>query len=130
MHWLLEYRVVDDYVERRAAFRDQHLALAWAAHARGELLLGGAVGDPPDSALLVFSADSPAVAEQFAINDPYVVYGLVREWTVRPWHTVAGNSASNPVLPNGNPGAVLAAGVPPVGEAGDRLPESVPGSKP
>ncbi|MFY7952259.1 MAG: hypothetical protein ACOVT5_07105, partial [Armatimonadaceae bacterium] len=48
MHWLLTYRVVDDYAARRAPFRDQHLQLAWEAHSRGELLLGGAVGDPPD----------------------------------------------------------------------------------
>ena len=55
MHWLLTYRVVDDYAERRMPFRDEHLALAWSAHARGELVLGGALEDPVDSALLVFA---------------------------------------------------------------------------
>ncbi len=100
MHWLLTYRVVDDYAARRAPFRDQHLQLAWEAHSRGELLLGGAVGDPPDSALLVFSGDTCAAAEAFAKNDPYVQHGLVREWTVRPWHTVAGERPSSPVHPD------------------------------
>ena len=42
MHYLLLYDVVPDYVERRAALRAEHLALAQAAHARGELVLGGA----------------------------------------------------------------------------------------
>ena len=37
------YDVVPDYVERRAAFSDEHLSLGWEAHARGELVLGGAL---------------------------------------------------------------------------------------
>jgi uncharacterized protein YciI len=84
----LEYRVVDDYVARRAAFRDAHLRLAQAAHARGELRLGGALGDPPERALLVFS--SREAAETFAAQDPYVVNGLVSRWEVRPWAVAVG----------------------------------------
>jgi hypothetical protein len=38
-----------------------HLGLVRAAHARGELVLAGALGDPPDGALLVFRADSADV---------------------------------------------------------------------
>ena len=55
MHYLLIYDVSDDYLERRAAFRAEHLALAWAAHERGELLLGGALADPVDGAVLLFT---------------------------------------------------------------------------
>ena len=40
MHYLLFYEVGDDYVERRAEFRNQHLAQAWGASDKGELLLG------------------------------------------------------------------------------------------
>ena len=36
MHFLLMYDVVDDYVERRAPFRREHIALAREAVARGE----------------------------------------------------------------------------------------------
>jgi len=36
MHYLLLYDVVPDYAARRAEFRAEHLALARAAHARGE----------------------------------------------------------------------------------------------
>jgi hypothetical protein len=43
MHYLLFYDFVSDYVERRAAFRVQHLKLAWEAQARGELILAGAL---------------------------------------------------------------------------------------
>jgi uncharacterized protein len=93
------YDVVPDYVERRAAFRDEHLSLAWKAHERGELVLGGALDDPVDGAVLLFSSESPAAAEAFAARDPYVRNGLVTRWRVRKWSTVAGSAASTPVKP-------------------------------
>jgi uncharacterized protein len=100
MHYLLFYDVVDEYVQRRAAFRDAHLALAWQAQARGELVLGGALADPVDGAVLVFSGDSPAVAEAFAAADPYVRNGLVTRWRVRTWTTVVGDQAAIPTRPS------------------------------
>jgi uncharacterized protein YciI len=99
MHYLLRYDFAPDYLERRPAFRADHLRLAWEAHARGELVLGGALADPPDGALLLFDADSPDVARRFAEADPYVTNGLVTRWQVRPWTTVAGTLASTPVRP-------------------------------
>jgi uncharacterized protein YciI len=100
MHYLLMYEsVVPDYAARRAAFRDEHLKLAWEAHARGELVLAGALADPIDGAMLLFKGDSPAVAERFAASDPYVRNGLVTKWRVRPWATVVGNDAATPVRP-------------------------------
>jgi uncharacterized protein len=104
VHYLLFYDVVPDYVERRAAFRDEHLSLAWEAHARGELVLAGALDDPVDGAVLLFSSDSPAAAEAFASRDPYVRHGLVTRWRVRPWKTVAGSNAASPVRPSVRPG--------------------------
>ena len=88
MRWVLLYDLVDDYLDRRPALRDQHLELARAAHARGELLLAGALADPYDRALLVFAGDGPEIAEEFARNDPYVINGLVTEWHVRQWNEV------------------------------------------
>ena len=99
MHYLLIYDVSDDYLERRAAFRAEHLTLAWAAHERGELLLGGALADPVDGAVLLFTGDSPAAAEAFVAADPYVRNGLVKRWRVRPWTTVVGAGAASPVRP-------------------------------
>ena len=98
-HFLLFYEVADDYVERRAAHRREHLEKAWTAHAHGELILGGAFGDPVDGALLLFKGHGPEVAERFARTDPYVLNGLVREWRVREWKTVAGETAANPIRP-------------------------------
>jgi len=88
MYWLLLYELVDDYVERRALLRDEHLGLARAAHERGELLLAGAVGEPIDSAVLVFQGDDDAAARAFAEADPYVTNGLVTGWHVKAWHVV------------------------------------------
>lgn len=90
MYFLLLYDVVDQFTDRRAPYRDAHLALARAASERGELLLAGAFAEPADGAALVFNADDKSVAERFAAGDPYVTEGLVKHWTVRKWNVVAG----------------------------------------
>ncbi len=92
MYFLLLYDVADQFTDRRAPYRQAHLALARAAHERGELILAGAFAEPADGAALVFKADNEAVAEQFAVSDPYVKQGLVRHWTVRKWTVVIGGA--------------------------------------
>ena len=99
MHFLLFYDVSSDYLEKRGMFRDEHLRMAWQAHERGELVLAGALADPVDGTMLLFSGDSPEVAERFAKADPYVKNGLVTRWRVRPWTTVVGDLATSPVRP-------------------------------
>jgi uncharacterized protein YciI len=94
MYVALIYEVVDDYLERRGAFRAEHLALARAATERGELVLAGAYADPPDGALLVFEGPDRSVAERFAAADPYVQNGLVTRWRVREWTVVVGRALS------------------------------------
>ncbi len=99
MHYLLCYDLAPDYLERRAAFRDAHLQLAWAAQERGEIVIAGALCDPGDMAVLMFEGDSPAAAEAFARADPYVTHGLVTGYRVRRWNTVVGEHATTPVRP-------------------------------
>ena len=94
MHYLLFYYVVPGYAERRLPFRAAHLAHARAAAARGELVLGGALADPVDGAVLLFECDSPATVEAFVAADPYVTNGLVSAWRVREWTTVVGERAA------------------------------------
>lgn len=94
MHYLLFYDVVDGYAEKRLPFRHLHLAHANAAVARDELILGGALANPLDGAVLLFKGESPAVAEDFATADPYVLNGLVTRWWVREWTTVVGKDAA------------------------------------
>jgi len=103
MHYLLFYEGDENWVAKRAQFRDAHLAAAWEASDRGEIILAGALKNPDDGivtgAVLLFTGDSRAVAEEFAKRDPYVVNGVVKRWYVREWLTVAGNEAATPVKP-------------------------------
>jgi uncharacterized protein YciI len=100
VHYLLTYDLAPDYLERRAEFRNEHLKLAWDAQQRGEIVLAGALADPADTAVLLFAGESPEAAERFATADPYVIHGLVQRWRVRPWTTVVGTEASQPVRPD------------------------------
>lgn len=95
MHYLLFYDVVEGYAERRVPLRAEHLKHARQAVARGELVLGGALANPADGAVLLFRGSSPAVAEAFAKADPYVQRGLVTKWRVREWTTVVGPGAEH-----------------------------------
>jgi len=95
-HFLLFYDFVPEYLERRAPLRGDHLEFARAAQARGELVLGGALSDPLDGAVILFVGDR-GVAERFAEADPYVQGGLVTAWRVREWVTVVGEDASTEV---------------------------------
>jgi uncharacterized protein YciI len=90
MYYILFYKTIDNYVERRAPFRGEHLSLAQQALDNGSLLMAGALAEPADGAVLVFKGDSPAVAEDFVTNDPYVKNGLITEWKIRPWIVVIG----------------------------------------
>ena len=97
MHYLLFYDLAADYLERRPVFRQAHLKLAREAVARGDLVLAGALTDPTDQAILLFRGSSPAAAERFVANDPYVKNGLIKSWRVREWTTVVGPLAETPV---------------------------------
>jgi len=97
MHFLLHYDFTEDYLQRRAPYRDEHLRLAWEAHERGELILGGALADSPAGAVVLFQGTDDRAARAFAAADPYVKSGLVTHWTLRPWTTVVGATAATPV---------------------------------
>jgi uncharacterized protein YciI len=100
MHYLLIYEVVDDYVERRQPYREEHLRLAQDYADRGELELGGALAEPTDQAILIFRVEDPKVIDTFIAKDPYVRHGLIRSWRVRRWTTVIGKTAQSPILPS------------------------------
>jgi len=100
LHFLLIYDVGPEFLQRRAQYRDAHLALAWKAAAAGELVLAGALEEPTEQAFLLFRGSRDA-ARRFAESDPYVMHGLVKQWRVRQWHTVAGAAAAMPLRPSG-----------------------------
>lgn len=91
-YFALFYDTVENFAERRMPFRADHLQQIDAAHAGGSLILAGAL--KPTGALLVFRADDPSAAEEFAKHDPYVLNGLVAEWRVKEWTVVVGEGAA------------------------------------
>jgi uncharacterized protein YciI len=88
VHHILFYEYADDILDRRGPYREAHLARIRAARERGEVILAGALGDPPHGAAIVFSEVSAERIEAFAREDPYVEAGLVRDWRVEGWNLV------------------------------------------
>jgi uncharacterized protein YciI len=86
--YALFYDYVENAVERRAPFREQHLANIKRWKDEGRLVMGGALGDPPHGALIVFSVDDAADIEEFVAADPYVANGVVTDHRVEPWAVV------------------------------------------
>jgi uncharacterized protein YciI/heme-degrading monooxygenase HmoA len=108
-YYALLYDLVDDMVNRRVPFREEHLRLAREARERGELVLAGALSEPVDRALLVFHLADKSKVEAFARKDPYVLNRLAKKWEVRPWNVVVGNEppASSSTASSSAPGIIL-----------------------
>jgi uncharacterized protein len=90
MYYILLYEVVEDFINRRAPYREEHLNLVNEAHHRGELVMAGAFSEPVEGAALVFSSVDRALVTRFAEADPYVRNGLVTRWRARGWNLVVG----------------------------------------
>lgn len=90
MHYVLFYSYVSDMLERRGPHREEHLALAKAAKARGDLVLAGAYADNVDGAVLLFAGSDTEIVKDFVTHDPYVAAGLVTEWNIRPLNVAFG----------------------------------------
>ena len=90
MYHILFYKTADDYLEKRAPYREEHLALVRKAHKNDIIVMAGALADPADGAVLIFKGEGPELAEEFARQDPYVKNGLITEWKVRQWTVVVG----------------------------------------
>jgi uncharacterized protein len=89
MFLALLYDPAPDYLERRKAFREAHLALVRQYHQQGRIVMAGAF-NPPDGALLVFRADSAHEVDEFVKADPYVKNGVVTGHRIREWMVVVG----------------------------------------
>ena len=90
VHQVLFYDYVENVVERRAPFREAHLAHARAYKDDGKIVMAGALGNPPTGAMFVFLVDDAAEIEAFVAGDPYVQNGIVTDHRVLPWTVVIG----------------------------------------
>jgi uncharacterized protein YciI len=87
-HFMLFYDYGPDYMARRGALRDPHMAHLKTAAEQGDLVFGGACIDGDPLAVVLFKTESAARVEEFARNDPYVTGGLARSWNVREYFMV------------------------------------------
>eukprot|EP01024_Parvocaulis_polyphysoides_P009782 TRINITY_DN13179_c0_g1_i1.p3 TRINITY_DN13179_c0_g1~~TRINITY_DN13179_c0_g1_i1.p3 ORF type:complete len:141 (+),score=26.05 TRINITY_DN13179_c0_g1_i1:29-424(+) len=89
---ILEYKYVPDILEKRAPFRDEHIAAAKKLGDEGKAVMVGAYGQPPEGAIFVFKGITPEEIESFVKSDPYIINGLVTEWQIKPYLVVVGDS--------------------------------------
>ncbi len=92
---ILEYTLAEDYLQRRTTYRAEHLALLEQAHRSGELVMAGALSDPADRSVLVWTDTDPQAPHRFVSVDPYVANGVVVSWTLRTWNVVVGGASQD-----------------------------------
>jgi uncharacterized protein YciI len=83
--YVLRYTAVDGFLPLAQEHFPAHSARADEFAARGVLLMIGVLDEPMNGdAMAIFT--SREAAEEFVADDPFVVNGVVAEWSVRPWH--------------------------------------------
>ena len=83
MKYVLFYESGDDVATKAPLHFPAHRA-RWAEfHERGSLLLIGPFSDQ-SGAMAVFTTRE--AAEEFARDDPFVVHGVVRGWSIKEWN--------------------------------------------
>lgn len=90
-YYILTYDTTPTYLEERTKYRKEHLERAKQSQNDGHLVMGGALEEPADKAILIFKGENEDAVKEFAENDPYVKNGLVKKWYVRKWNVVVGN---------------------------------------
>lgn len=84
--YILQYNYSADILEKRDPFRGEHLALANALKAEGKVVMGGALIDPVDTGVFIFSTADKKDIDEFVQNDPYVKNNLVVSHSIREWN--------------------------------------------
>lgn len=85
---ILEF--VESYVERRAPYREAHLARLAQLHREGTLILAGPFDNPVDGGLLLFRAASRDEVEAIVSSDVYYQAGLWPRVVIHEWNVAVG----------------------------------------
>lgn len=89
MKYVLFYESAADVYDKAVPHIQAHSARLGDFHARGTLLMGGAFANiQDDGAMLIFTTRE--AAEEFVKGDPYVLHGVVRDWSIREWNEGVG----------------------------------------
>ncbi|MBK8254873.1 MAG: hypothetical protein IPK82_19715 [Polyangiaceae bacterium] len=81
---------VENVAEKRAPYREAHLAHLREMHEKGMLVMGGALQDPMDAGLLIVRAESKEEVEKELAADSYAQNGIWTKIAVREWTVVVG----------------------------------------
>jgi len=92
MYYILIYHTADNYIENRKPYRSKHLQLLEIELKKKHIVLGGALSDPADQAVIIWRVEDKKIIEEFVNNDPYVKNGLISKYEIRSWNIVIGNS--------------------------------------
>jgi uncharacterized protein len=85
--YVLFYESAPDVLTTAPVHLPAHRARLVEFHARGVLLMVGTFGDPvTEGSMAIFSTRE--AAEEFVKDDPFVLHGVVRSWTLREWNEV------------------------------------------
>jgi uncharacterized protein YciI len=87
-HQLLIYEYVEDMAQRRGPYRQAHLERIQAQRDAGNVVMAGALGNPPTGGAIVFKGVEPEEIEKFVHADPYFQAGLVTSFRIELWNLV------------------------------------------
>ena len=95
MKTVVFYKSADDVAVKARPHFAAHCA-RWKEFAdRGELLMIGPFANAQeDGSMAVFT--TRAAAEEFVRGDPFVLHGVVRNWTIRDWNEAVAPEAVAP----------------------------------
>lgn len=89
-YYILNYKASENFAKEKKQYQNEHKLLMKKAHEKGELILAGGLLKPSNGGMLIFKVQDPKVVEEFVKNDPYVKYGIIKKWEIRPWNIVIG----------------------------------------
>jgi uncharacterized protein YciI len=79
------YESADDLAAKAPLYFAEHCARWDVFRRRGELLMIGPFANAQqDGSMAIFTTRE--AAEEFVDSDPFVLYGVVRKWTIRDWN--------------------------------------------
>jgi uncharacterized protein len=84
MKYVLQYQAADDVREKAPAHFQAHCAHWDRYRKEGTLLMVGPFADPDRGAMGIFTTRE--AAHEFAEEDPFVVNGVVKSWTILEWN--------------------------------------------
>jgi uncharacterized protein len=90
MKHVLFYEPADDVMTKAPEHFPAHSARIGEFHARGDLLMVGTFGDPvTQGSMAIFT--TRAAADEFVLDDPFVLNGVVKGFEIREWDEVLWN---------------------------------------